>query len=175
MSSHSSTVLIPSEFLLLLKKLLIAPGGPTRLEVGGGFLGGSPSRGPVITCTGVAILVEAIPAGGHTLAMLHQQGALAGRAPQPTGTCRALRLAGWSRTRLEEEKGKLWLAQRHHHSVDSYIAQVWGSGDRQAKNGKEITLPDFTYIARIMPGAVWSTLHIWMRLIFTITLWGRYC
>lgn len=60
------------------------------------LLCGAPAgrAGLVANCTGVAILVEAIPAGGHTLAMLHQQGALAGRAPQPTGTCRALRLAG---------------------------------------------------------------------------------
>lgn len=34
----------------------------------------------VITCTGVAVLVEAVPTGGHALAMLRQQGRPAGRA-----------------------------------------------------------------------------------------------
>jgi len=52
------------------------------------------STGLVADCTGVAVLVEAVLTAGHTLAMLHQQWRLAGRALQPTGTRGALRLAG---------------------------------------------------------------------------------
>lgn len=60
------------------------------------LLGGAPAghTGLVAGCTGVAVLVEAVPTGGHTLAVLHQQGRLAGRALQATGACGALGLAG---------------------------------------------------------------------------------
>lgn len=60
------------------------------------LLRGTPAgrTGLVTDCTGVAIFVEAVPTGGHTLSMLHQQGRLAGGALQPTGTRGALRLAG---------------------------------------------------------------------------------
>lgn len=61
----------------------------------------------VITCTGVVVLVEAIPTGGHALAVLHQQGRPAGRALQPTGTRGALRLAGWLQTRVGERERNL--------------------------------------------------------------------
>lgn len=44
-------------------------------------------------CTGVVVLVEAISTGGHAVAMLHQEGRLAGRALQCTRACGALRLA----------------------------------------------------------------------------------
>lgn len=59
---------------------------------------------PVITCTRVAILVETIPTGGHTLSLLHQQGRPAGRALQPIGAGRALWLAGWLQARSEKQK-----------------------------------------------------------------------
>lgn len=60
------------------------------------LLGGTPAgrAGLMTDCTGVVILVEAAPTGGHTLPMPHQQGGLAGGALQPTGTRGALRLAG---------------------------------------------------------------------------------
>lgn len=50
--------------------------------------------GLVAGCTGVAVLIEAVPTGGHTLSTPHQQRRLAGGALQPTGTRGALRLAG---------------------------------------------------------------------------------
>lgn len=69
---------------------------PGSLGAGGGFLGGLPDHGGSgLTCTGVAVLVEADPTGRHTLALLHQQGRLAGRALEPTGAGGALWLAGW--------------------------------------------------------------------------------
>lgn len=101
MSSLSPTVLISSgvsfRISSLEKKKRTHPGGS-------GWLGGRewlfPVAQLVITCTGVAILVEAVPTDGYTLSMLHQQRRLAGRALQPTSARGALRLAGWLRTRL---------------------------------------------------------------------------
>lgn len=108
MSSLLSTVVIPrgvrSEFLGSCLQLLVTPDG---LGVESG-LSQWPSQllvWPVVTCTGVAILVEAIPAGGHTLPMPHQQGRLARGALQATGTRGTLRLAGCSGQGWEKEKG----------------------------------------------------------------------
>lgn len=60
------------------------------------LLCGTPAGGTGLMagCTGVAVLVEADPTGRHTLALLHQQGRLAGRALEPTGAGGALWLAG---------------------------------------------------------------------------------
>lgn len=88
-------------------KLLIPPSDPGWLRSREWF-SQRPSQLlglPVVTCTGVAILVEAIPAGGHTLPIPHQQGRLAGGAFQATGTRGALRLAGCSGQGWEKEKG----------------------------------------------------------------------
>ena len=56
---------VSSQYLKNWSQLLPAP---DLLEVGVAFS----VAGPGITCTGVAVLVEAVPAGGHTLAMTHQ-------------------------------------------------------------------------------------------------------
>lgn len=60
------------------------------------LLCGTPAGGTglVAGCTGAVVLVEADPTCGHTLALLHQQGRLAGRALKPTGAGGAVWLAG---------------------------------------------------------------------------------
>lgn len=54
----------------------------------------APCTGLVTDCAGVAILVETVPTGGHTLSLLHQQGRQAGRTLQSAAAGGTLWLAG---------------------------------------------------------------------------------
>lgn len=78
-SSHQKSC---SEFLLVLEKVLTAPWWPQITWWGqgcGAVLGAGPAvTQPEITCTGMVILVEAVPTGRHTLPVSHQQERLAG-------------------------------------------------------------------------------------------------
>lgn len=71
---------------------------------------------------------EAVPTGGYTLPLVHEQWRLTRDTLQPTGARGALRLAGWLQTRLKKEKENDWLDQRHHPSANSYspILRLWG-------------------------------------------------